>query len=269
MKKIFTLFAAAMVSLCVFAEVNPTYGPCPSKLNFALLNADALNKVEIELQLTNTSKNLNGFNMNVKKAEGSESLVFRKSNGEYFSVQGYGPAILQNWTTTVGEDEETGDEIEIAVDDAMREAKLPNMLDNKNSLKDDMLVIIEILSTLDCRFYPECENLGIGKFFINMSSCEDGIYKIIAEDTPSGCSFAYTKAVGEEVCPEPLTAWTADAPVELELQKTGSLVEEVTAISTIAVDQPVDNRIFDLQGRELQSVPEHGIYIQNGKKYVK
>ena len=43
---------------------------------------------------------------------------------------------------------------------------------------------------------------------------------------------------------------------------------EETGISTIASDK-VDNRIFDLQGRELKSVPEHGIYIQNGKKYVK
>jgi hypothetical protein len=40
------------------------------------------------------------------------------------------------------------------------------------------------------------------------------------------------------------------------------------AISTIINDK-VDNRIFDLQGRQLKSVPEHGIYIQNGKKYVK
>ena len=28
-------------------------------------------------------------------------------------------------------------------------------------------------------------------------------------------------------------------------------------------------KCYDLQGRELQSVPQHGIYIQNGKKYVK
>ena len=43
---------------------------------------------------------------------------------------------------------------------------------------------------------------------------------------------------------------------------------EPDAITTITNDK-VDNRIFDLQGRELKSVPENGIYIQNGKKYVK
>jgi len=43
---------------------------------------------------------------------------------------------------------------------------------------------------------------------------------------------------------------------------------EPDAITTITSDK-ADNRIFDLQGRELKSVPETGIYIQNGKKYVK
>lgn len=42
----------------------------------------------------------------------------------------------------------------------------------------------------------------------------------------------------------------------------------ITGISTIGVDK-VDGRIFDIMGRELKSVPENGIYIQNGKKYVK
>ena len=30
-----------------------------------------------------------------------------------------------------------------------------------------------------------------------------------------------------------------------------------------------DNRIYDLQGRELKSIPEQGVFIINGKKYVK
>ncbi|MBR5030317.1 MAG: DUF2436 domain-containing protein [Muribaculaceae bacterium] len=56
-------------------------------------------------------------------------------------------------------------------------------------------------------------------------------------------------------------------------EKDGDLALKVTkaapdAISTVGVDK-VDNRIFDIMGRELKSVPETGIYIQNGKKYVK
>ena len=43
-----------------------------------------------------------------------------------------------------------------------------------------------------------------------------------------------------------------------------------STITTVSGDcENVDSRIFDLQGRELKSVPEHGIYIQNGKKHIK
>lgn len=38
-------------------------------------------------------------------------------------------------------------------------------------------------------------------------------------------------------------------------------------LSTRQLDN--SSAIYDLQGRQLQSVPQHGIYIQNGKKYVK
>ena len=47
-------------------------------------------------------------------------------------------------------------------------------------------------------------------------------------------------------------------------------LKELNAITTVTGDcENVDSRIFDLQGRELKSVPEHGIYIQNGKKHIK
>ncbi len=265
MKKIFTLLAIALLGLSANAEVNSEYGPCPAKLGFALLDASAVNKVEVELQLLeNTSMNLNGFNMQVQKASGSESVIFRKSGGEYFSAAGYGNVILARWETTMGEDEETGDEIEIPVTDEMRENKLYQMCDVKSNVKEDELVIIEILNSNDCFFFPAVDApAGIGKFFLNMSNCTDGEYTLIAPDDPTHCSFSFTRG------PEPLTAWTSDAPIEITLEKTGDEIKDITGISTIAVDQPVDNRIFDLQGRELQSVPEHGIYIQNGKKYVK
>ena len=57
--------------------------------------------------------------------------------------------------------------------------------------------------------------------------------------------------------------WDRDLPSHIVVT-----LAEPNAISTIINDK-ADNRIFDLQGRELKSVPEHGIYIQNGKKYVK
>ncbi len=269
MKKIFTLFAAALVGLCAFAQGE--YGPCPSRLYMDLIDGSQVNKVVCALTLTNSSLNLNGWNMEIQKAPGSEALTFRKSDGSYISGAGYAPVILQRWETTMGEDEETGDEIEVPVTDEMREAKLLEMCDIQSNVKNDKLVVIYILKTNECRFFPVLdEPTTIGKFFLNMSNCPDGEYEIDFEATPAGCSFSYTGG------PEPLTSWTADPKVDEENNLAGRLTltkegdKVTTGISTIATDnQPVDNRIFDLQGRELQSVPEHGIYIQNGKKYVK
>ena len=252
MKKIFTLFAAVLVGLCAFADNDPAWGPCPATMYFSLLDASNPAQVAVELQLTNSSLNLNGFNMNVYKADGSESIQWLKVSRKYLHCAGYANVILARLADATDDD---------------REDALNEMCDIKSSTKDvdgkDVLVLIEVLSTNDCRFFPVLEEpTGIGKFFMDMSGCADGTYKIYAPQTAQGLSFSFTGGT------EPTDNWITDAPVELELQKEGDNIE-VTAISTVAVDQPVDNRIFDLQGRELQSVPEHGIYIQNGKKYVK
>ena len=41
-----------------------------------------------------------------------------------------------------------------------------------------------------------------------------------------------------------------------------------TGIDGVWAEQQ-NGKCYDLQGRELQAIPERGIYIQNGKKYVK
>ncbi len=265
MKKIFTLFAAAMLGVCAFAQMPEV---CPSELSLKLLDGSQDNLVKVELMLVNSSMNLNGFNVEVEKD--NETILFRKSGGEYFSAAGYGNVILQRWETTMGEDEETGEEVEIPVTDDMRENKLYQMCDIKSNVKEGNLVMIELLSTIDCRFFPVLEQpTAIGVFYMNFrNAAKDGEPQctLYAPTEPSRYSFSYTGGV------EGTRAWTPDAPIEYTLVKNadGTVSEPVIeGISTINTDKAVDNRIFDLQGRELQSVPEHGIYIQNGKKYVK
>ena len=264
MKKIFTLFAIAMMGVCAFAQEE--YGPCPSTMELKLLTATNPANVGIELMLTNSSLNLNGFNMEVERAEGSESIAFKN-----FSATNYANVILQRLEGTVEvEDPDTGDMVTVEVTDAIRKQVLNSYCDVKWSKKTrtdgkEVFVMIEILTKNECRFFPVLETAtAIGRMNIDMSACEDGTYNLIAPKTPQGLSYSYTQG------PEPLQSWTTDVPVEITLQKTGTEIIQIpTGISTINADQPVDNRIFDLQGRELQSVPEHGIYIQNGKKYVK
>ena len=60
MKKVFTLFAAALLGLCAFAQE----GPCPSRLYFEpAADEQPANNATFLLKLVNSSENLNGFNM--------------------------------------------------------------------------------------------------------------------------------------------------------------------------------------------------------------
>ena len=263
MKKIFTLFAAVAFGLTAFAQDAEV---CPSTISFApMAEEQDANKVVVELQLQNASQNLNGFNMEVGKfavpAEGvnedfsnltpDESMQWAKDeeDDEWVGFSGYGHVILAMWEGAT---------------DNQREQKLFQKCDCNCSVKNGKLVIIEVLKTLEPRFFPVLETpTGIARFTVDMSGCADGVYALYTVALPTDLSFSFTGG------PEGNRAWTPDAPIYLELKKEGDKVTP-TAISTVAVDQaPADNRIFDLQGRELNRIPDSGIYIQNGKKYVK
>ena len=93
MKKIFTLFAVALVSLCALADDEP----CPSKLMFtpAAEEQDA-NKVTIRLELLNSSENLNGFNMEIDKRNMDDSFceglqwVMDEDDEDWVGFSGFG-----------------------------------------------------------------------------------------------------------------------------------------------------------------------------------
>ncbi len=251
MKKVFTLFAAALIGLAAYAQ-------CPSRLYFELAEAEQpADNVMVFLKLVNSTDYLNGFNMEIQKPENAE-WVEDAEDGEWVGFTGYGHTILAMWNPS---------------NLNWRETKLFQKADLKCSIKEGKLVIIEILSTLDCRFFPqlteEDDNI-VARFSLDFSGCEDTrgeSLELRSDATPQGCSFSYTGDPTGAVN----GAITIDEPIVLELDKTNDIVRAKvnTAISEINNDQAVDNRIFDLQGRELSRVPESGIYIQNGKKYVK
>ena len=348
MKKLFTLFAAALLGFCAYAQ--DTTEPCPTVPEFYLLNGDDAANVEIEFGFKqNNSANLNGFNFAIQKPE---AATWKKAQGmNWFSAKGYAPYILGCLAENMGESF-TDEELEEYLSD-MCDVK-SNVRVNPDNAEDpsQVLVIIEILSTNECRFYPEGPG-KVGKFKIDMSALEDGEYDLHCNATPQGGSFSFTGG------PEGSRAWTIDEELAITLVKTGNVVtvkgddpvvepitiagtvvdkdnaplegvtvtldeatgakeaitttttadgtysleytpeegkeynvtfakdnyqtatypaDEVpepvvlqsvdTGISTIGVDGN-NGRIYDLQGRELKSVPEHGIYIQNGKKHVK
>ena len=46
-------------------------------------------------------------------------------------------------------------------------------------------------------------------------------------------------------------------------------VEAPTAIDIIVAEEETSHTIYDLQGRRLFAIPQKGIYIKDGKKYIK
>lgn len=62
-----------------------------------------------------------------------------------------------------------------------------------------------------------------------------------------------------------------DAPFKIYPLSEKGYYAGVASIESTLYDNPGKNTnvIYDLQGRSLKSVPQRGIYIKNGKKYVK
>ena len=260
MKKFLIFFAAALISLCSYADES-----CPSALNLALLNGDDPSQVEVEIQLFNTSSNLFGFSLIVEKDPNCENIQWKKIGQHwlYFDFESYFDVILANLEIPAGQDINDPD-------------FFFSHLDIKAYPTNNIMQIKEELWVPSNFFYPVLEEpTGVGKFALDMSSCEDGDYQLyVAKDPNDYNGSLYYKY------PEDCHYWQIDEPMVLTLTKLGNIVVEkgrinatyvpssFTSISTIAADKG-DNCIFDLQGRELKSIPEHGIYIQNGKKYVK
>ena len=255
MKKIITLFAVATVALATIA------GDCPTQSMLYLLNGDDAANVEIELGFSkNTSACLEGFAFAITKPEGAS---WKKAYGnDFFTAQGYAPYILGCLTNNNGEGY-SEEELEVF---------LNSRCDILSNLNGDKLVIIEILNSYNCRYFPASPG-KVGKFTVDMSALEDGEYEIFADDTSEGSNLFYSAD------PNGQQTWNLNQPMIITLLKDGNTVTEksrvpasfapdLSGISTVAADN-ADSRIYDLQGREIKSIPEHGVYIQNGKKYVK
>ncbi len=257
MKKIITLFAVATVALATIA------GDCPTQSMLYLLNGDDAANVEIELGFCkNTSACLEGFAFAITKPEGAS---WKKAYGnDFFTAQGYAPYILGCLTNNNGE----------GYSEEELEGFLNRRCDIQGILRNDKLVIIEILNTNGCRYFPTYPG-KLGKFTVDMSALEDGEYEFFADNNNEDCCLMYTPDDSNDN----QQVWVLSQPMVITLLKEGNTVTEkssvpatfapeYTGISTVAADK-ADSRIFDLQGRELKSIPEHGVYIQNGKKHVK
>ena len=125
MKKIFTLFAVALLGVGAYAQ-------CPTKLELPeMAPGQPADAVELELGIVeNSSLNLNGFNMEIGKPDGA---TWKRAQGlNYFSAKGYAPYILERINVDGMTAEDLGDE-------ALEEV-LSDMLDCNSSVKAEGFV---------------------------------------------------------------------------------------------------------------------------------
>ena len=57
--------------------------------------------------------------------------------------------------------------------------------------------------------------------------------------------------------------------LDMELEDNLNVIEEPEIDTVKTIDRDGTEQIFDLSGRRLQRSPEHGLYIVNGRKYLK
>lgn len=231
---------------------------CPSYIEFRQAHVTGkANHFRIKLLLINSSQNLNGFVITINKPEFANWVIVDESQQKCFSANGCGKYILARWEGKSDEE---------------REAELSEHCDITSAINNSKLVVVECLTTDECRFFPVsdlyCGNddwylIPVGEFAIDMSACEDGKYEIVSY-AESGCSFSYFGG------PEGNRAWPYEDSIQLILYKEGDLVsvhpwfplddydgvEDVVGTKTIA-----GVKYYNLAGVE-SAEPQLGVSIK-------
>ena len=261
MKKIFFLSALAMTVCAINAQNN---GSCPSWLEFRIPNdIGNANHLEIELWLHNNSQNLNGFNVEISLLdERAQWLIVDEDNNKYFTAAGYGKNILARWEGITDEEREADLEQHCVVESALR--------------SNGDLCIIEVLSTIDCKFFPTTlaedsyanvydEGIPVGRFAIDVSNFDNGLYNWglgVPCCENNKYSFSYTGGV------EGTRAWAPDEGLYYPIYKWGEyasfyyIPENYDAINEIDTVKKVTSvKYYNLAGVE-SAEPFSGVNIE-------
>lgn len=250
MKKIILFFATALLGLSAYAQT------CPSTLNLSLVNGDDPSKVDVELQLINTSSYLVGFNIVIQNVDGGGSIQLNRIGNYwlYFNFEDYLDVILANLEVPEGQD----------ITDINF---YTNYFDVKAYWRNGLLQLKQELWVPSGLFYPVLEEpTAIGRFSLDMTACEDGLYEFRVDNTIAHCQ-AYFKF------PQGYHVWNIDNPLVFTLVKDGNSVTQlqsiaatfapvVSGISTIDGDKQVAGvRYYNIAGVE-SSEPWQGVNIR-------
>ena len=252
MKKCILLLAMAVAVFTIFAQ-----SPCPSSLRFKIPgDIGKADNLIIEVSLINTSENLNAFNLYVYKDPQVQWIVVDEDTNEYFTAKGYGKNILARWE---------------GVTDEEREAELDQHCVIRSNRYDNRLLILEILSTNECRFFPTSDyydsDIHIGRFAVDVSNLEDGYYhsdvlNVYNSNTNDYC-FSYTGGI-EGTC-----AIVANEQIACDIYRKGEyasfhyIPDDYSSIEDVDIAKKKETSVkyYNIAGME-SAEPQQGMNIK-------
>lgn len=238
MKKLFTLFAAALVGLSAFAF---TEGNTKIKLD-AKKDQSAAN-TEVQLNLYNSNDDLNAIQLGILAENGAEfKMTMDEDENEHY-IWLNGAYILTNW--------------EGKSDNWKNKNVYANMLFGEN-VADGKLTLLMNMNKAECYTYPAADGI-IGYFVMDLSNVPDGEGVTIAKISTvfADSNFGDTAAHGYNVLDEQ-NEQNADGDYIVKVDKTG---DNVTAINVVEVTKNVSNvKYYNMQGIE-SATPFQGVNI--------
>lgn len=237
MKKLFTLFAAALVGVSAFAFTEGN-----TKISIQGKHDQPVANTEVQLNLFNSNDDLNSIQLSIlPKNDAQFKMTMDEDENEHY-IWLNGAYLLTNW--------------EGKSDNWKNKNVYANMMFGE-SIKDGALTLLMNMNKTECYTYPAADGI-IGYFVMDLSAVPDGEGVEIAriENAFAKSSFGDTSAKGYNIVDE--ANQVAEDGYMITVDKAGDVVSAINVVETSKNVASV--KYFNLQGIE-SATPFNGVNI--------
>ena len=231
MKKLFTLFAAALVGVSAFAFTEGN-----TKAEFKVARNQDAAQTQIDINILNSNEDLNTIQLGILPENGAQFVKMGTGLKKYY-VDYNGAYVLANLMPGEATDED-------------REAYLADYAACQSNVKDGMLVILTNFITADVQTFPATDGT-LGFFMMDLTAVPDGESVTIArvDSQYKNSNFGDTSAKGYPAFEE---------DVLINVTKADGIVSAINVVETSKNVASV--KYFNLQGIE-SATPFDGVNI--------
>ena len=231
MKKLFTLFAAALVGVSAFAFTEGN-----TKAEFKVARNQDAAQTQIDVNILNSNEDLNTIQLGILPENGAQFVKMGTGLKKYYFDYN-GAYVLANLMPGEATDED-------------REASLADFAACQSNVKDGMLVLLTNFITADVQTYPATDG-NLGFFMMDLTAVPDGESVTIArvDSQYKNSNFGDTNSKG-------YAAFEED--VLINVTKADGVVSAINVVETSKNVASV--KYFNLQGIE-SATPFNGVNI--------